>query len=86
MNYNHEEIVFDTTPQDLTPEIKELMKTHIIQMKRIERNKLLDQTDKYTISDFPITMENKMKILTYRQNLRDFNFNDFLLKFPEFPI
>ena len=86
MNYNHEEIILDKTPQDLPPEMKELMQNHIIEMRRLERNKLLDQSDKYTISDFPITMENKMKILTYRQNLRDFNFNDFLLKFPEFPI
>jgi hypothetical protein len=86
MNYNHEPIVFDKTPQELTTETKELMKNHIIEMKRKERNTLLDKSDKYTISDFPIKMENKMKILTYRQELRDFNFNDFSLKFPEFPI
>jgi hypothetical protein len=86
MDYNHEPIELDTTPQDLTPENMALMKNHIIAIKRLERNKLLDKSDKYTISDYPITMENKMKILTYRQNLRDFDFNDFSLKFPEFPI
>jgi hypothetical protein len=86
MDYNHEPIVFDTTPQELTPIFKQLMSENFIKCKREERNKLLDKSDKYTISDFPITTENKMKILTYRQNLRDFDFNDFSLKFPEFPI
>jgi hypothetical protein len=86
MNYNHEEIIFDKSPQELTPEIKQLLDNNFIAMKRLERNKLLDQSDKYTFSDFPITMENKMKILSYRQDLRNFNFNDFSLNFPEFPI
>ena len=39
---------------------------------RNERNKLLEKTDKYLLQDFPITLENKMKILTFRQELRDF--------------
>jgi hypothetical protein len=86
MENNNENIILDTTPQELTPEMQLLFKNHHIEMKRKERNKLLDQSDKYTISDFPITMENKMKILIYRQDLRDFDFNDFSLNFPIFPI
>jgi hypothetical protein len=82
MNYNHEPIVFDTTPQELTQETKSLLKDHIIEMKRKERNKLLLESDIYTISDYPISLEDKMKILTYRQELRDFNFNDFSKVFP----
>ena len=82
MNYNHEPIVFDTTPQELTQETKSLIKDHIIEMKRKERNKLLLESDIYTISDYPISLEDKMKILTYRQELRDFNFNDFSKVFP----
>ncbi len=39
---------------------------------RNERNKLLEKTDKYLLPDFPITLENKMKILTFRHQLRDF--------------
>lgn len=39
---------------------------------RNERNKLLEKTDKYLLNDFPISLEDKMKILTFRQQLRDF--------------
>jgi len=55
-------------------------------MKRKDRNKLLSDSDKYVLPDFNITMENKMKILNYRQSLRDFDFNDLSLNFPIFPI
>jgi hypothetical protein len=72
--------------QELDDEMKALINGTVLKTRREERNKLLLESDKYTISDFPITNENKMLILTYRQNLRDFNFNDFLLNFPEFPI
>ena len=56
-----------------------------------ERNKLLEKTDKYLLQDFPISLENKMKILTFRQELRDFmnldevkNY-DYLINGNEFP-
>ena len=65
---------------------------------RNERNKLLEKTDKYLLNDFPISLEDKMKILTFRQQLRDFmsldevknydysiNGNDFP-NLPEIPI
>ncbi len=86
MDYNHEPILLDTTPQELTPEMQLLFKKHHIEMKRKDRNKLLSETDKYVLPDFNITMENKMKILNYRQSLRDFDFNDLSLNFPIFPI
>ena len=39
---------------------------------RNTRNSLLQLTDKYLISDYPITPENLEIIKTYRQYLRDF--------------
>lgn len=38
---------------------------------RKERDALLYATDKYTISDYPISSENKELMLEYRQKLRD---------------
>ena len=35
------------------------------------RNKFLTLTDKYTITDFPITSEERTLLYEYRQNLRD---------------
>jgi len=43
-------------------------------LKRIRniRNELLNKTDKYILSDYPITLEKQMIIKTYRQELREF--------------
>lgn len=38
---------------------------------RAERDSLLEQTDKYMISDFPITDEERTQYKVYRQYLRD---------------
>lgn len=38
---------------------------------RKQRDSLLYETDKYIIDDYPISNENKEKILEYRQKLRD---------------
>jgi hypothetical protein len=84
MNYNHEPII-DTTPQELNENIRKMMDNNFINMKRTERNKLLDESDKYVLQDFPISLEDKMKILTWRQELRDFDFNDFSKVFPNKP-
>lgn len=43
------------------------------------RNQLLAETDKYLLSDFPITPENLIKIKEYRQALRDFTQNNYIL-------
>lgn len=39
--------------------------------KREERNKLLDATDKYMMSDYPLSKEEKAKYKKYRKYLRD---------------
>ena len=39
--------------------------------KRLERDNLLAQTDKYMLSDFPITEEKLAQYKAYRQYLRD---------------
>ena len=39
---------------------------------RQARNNLLDQTDKYMISDFPISDEDRYQMKLYRQYLRDY--------------
>ena len=39
--------------------------------KRNERNTLLDATDKYMISDYPLSKEEKAKYKKYRKYLRD---------------
>ena len=67
-------------------EFKILIDNSVRKTRKEERNKLLSETDKYVLPDFNITTENKTKIINYRQNLRDFNYNDLLLNFPEFPI
>ena len=36
------------------------------------RNKLLNPTDKYILSDYPISLSQQMIIKTYRQDLREF--------------
>ena len=38
---------------------------------RQERDAFLSHSDKYLLSDYPITDANKTKIVTYRQSLRD---------------
>ena len=38
---------------------------------RKERDKLLKETDKYLLSDYPITLEQKNNYIIYRQYLRD---------------
>ncbi len=35
------------------------------------RNDLLNKTDKYLLSDYPITLEQQIMIKIYRQDLRD---------------
>jgi hypothetical protein len=86
MNYNHEPLVMDTTPQpEMTDDLRKMMDNSYMHMRRTERNKLLDESDKYVLQDFPISLEDKMKILTWRQELRDFDFNDFSKVFPNKP-
>jgi len=64
--------------------------------RREERNKLLAQSDKYLLPDFPITPENLELVKQYRQQLRKYmnleeviNYNYYnetpILEFPDFP-
>jgi len=60
---------------------------------RIQRNHKLFESDKYMLSDFPISPENLEKVKIYRQELRDFfqkdeimNFNNITIQLPESPI
>ena len=45
---------------------------HFLKRARNIRNELLNKTDKYILSDYPITLEKQMIIKTYRQEVRDF--------------
>ena len=45
---------------------------HFLKRARNIRNELLNRTDKYVLSDYPITLEQQMIIKTYRQDLRQF--------------
>lgn len=44
-----------------------------------KRNLILNETDKYLLSDYPITPENLEIIKTYRQQLRDFTNNNYIM-------
>ena len=45
---------------------------HFLKRARNIRNELLNKTDRYILSDYPITLEQQMIIKTYRQELREF--------------
>jgi hypothetical protein len=67
-------------------EYEQGQKLFIIQLRE-NRNKLLLESDKYVLPDYPITPENLEKIKIYRQQLRDFFQQDNILNLtlPEFP-
>jgi hypothetical protein len=53
---------------------------HFLKRARNIRNELLNRTDKYILSDYPITLEQQMQIKLYRQELREFiNINNELI-------
>ena len=45
---------------------------HFLKRARNIRNELLNKTDRYILSDYPITLEQQMIIKVYRQDLRNF--------------
>jgi len=66
-----------------------------LSMMRNERNKLLLESDKYLLSDFPISSNNLVLIKEYRNLLRDYmnieitydnSSNIIIPSFPDFPI
>lgn len=84
------EILQDTTPQ---PELNDDMIQFMINSRssnlREQRNKLLVETDKYMLPDFPITSNNLELLKIYRQELRNYmelpNINTSNIPFPIFP-
>ena len=74
------DIPFDTTPQpELTPEYLEIIKNDTYNHLKKMRTELLIATDKYLLPDFPITPEQLIIIKEYRQLLRDFTNNNYIL-------
>jgi len=72
---------------EITPEFLEIIKNDTINHYRKIRNDLLNETDKYLLPDFPITPEQLIIIKEYRQSLRDFTKNDYIMPDkPEFLI
>lgn len=84
-NYNLPyEIPEDKTIQpELTPDFLEFIHKTNINNLRNQRDQLLIESDKYMLVDYPITSENLVLIKNYRQILRDFTQNDYVI--PEFP-
>ena len=61
-----------------------------VSVQRIEKNQLLNETDKYLMSDYPITSNNLVLIEQYRQDLRNYMdsiyfSSNIVLPFPDFP-
>jgi len=49
---------------------------------RNQRNELLKASDKYLISDYPISNADLEAVKQWRQELRDFSNNDFIMPDP----
>ena len=45
---------------------------HFLKRARNIRNELLNRSDKYILSDYPITLTQQMQVKLYKQELRDF--------------
>jgi hypothetical protein len=52
-------------------------------MLKDKRNGILNETDKYMLPDYPVTSEQLEEVKIYRQKLRDFTNNDYIM--PEKP-
>tara|TARA_B000000557_G_scaffold227384_1_gene198340 strand:+ start:1042 stop:1410 length:369 start_codon:yes stop_codon:yes gene_type:complete len=60
------------TEEEIINTINEIISEYSYDVLRYERNKLLESSDKYALSDFPHNSdEKKQEWLTYRQQLRD---------------
>ena len=70
---------FDDIPIEERTKLKEY---HLKSLKQ-KRNQILGETDKYLIPDFNITPEKLERVKKYRQSLRDFTINDYIM--PEKP-
>ena len=81
---------------DFEEEVRNTVRNEILRLRREERDKLLVQSDKYLIADYPISADKLELIKQYRQQLRDYmnleevkNFDYYsqtpIKPFPEFP-
>ena len=62
--------------QILTPLPEEYFNKGLL---KSQRNLILNETDKYLIADYPISPENLIIVKEYRQALRDFTNNDYIM-------
>jgi hypothetical protein len=85
----------DNTDADIVLDINHINSTTIT-LAKSKRNQILERTDKYLLSDYPITSSNLILIKDYRQQLRDYvdldevkNYNSSsnisLAELPQFP-
>ena len=63
----------------LTHEFLEFINNTNISNLRNQRNKLLIETDKYLLVDFPISSNNLILIKEYRSKLRNFTDNNYII-------
>jgi hypothetical protein len=81
-----EDIITQEDSQAQRERDEEILKERqeVIRLRSIfERKLLLNDSDKYLLSDYPITAENLEIVKAYRQALRDFTTNNYIL--PEKP-
>jgi hypothetical protein len=63
----------------ITPELLEMINNDAINHLKKMRNEILLNTDKYLLSDYPITSEQLEIIKTFRKALRDFTKNNYIM-------
>jgi hypothetical protein len=77
------ETVTEEVTETVTEEVTETVTEEILYsnhgLLKSQRNLILNETDKYLIVDFPITNENLIIIKEYRQALRDFTQNNYIM-------
>lgn len=68
----------DTANGDGTYTVYEVKESETDKQNRVRgiRNQMLDESDKYMISDFPLTDEERVQMGLYRQYLRDYTKQD----------
>lgn len=65
--------------EEYTEEFIEVVKNETIKHLKKMRNKFLLETDKYLLPDYPISPEDLIIIKDYREQLRNFTLNDYIL-------
>jgi hypothetical protein len=85
-----EEIIIEKTEEIIIEKTEEIIEGTEYSNRGLlknQRNLILSETDKYLMPDYPITPENLIIVKEYRQKLRDFTLNNYILPDkPEFVI